>query len=224
LEAIRAALPEMSRLKLAVCLEPTDGEIQLGCVGGLQAKVTYTGRRAHSARPWQGENAIHKAGPLLTRLLERSPKKVTQSGLEFAEVLSATLAHGGHARNVVPDRFDLNLNYRFAPGQSLDQAEADLRDWIGAGPAVEIVDRSPSGRVCRDNPLTERMIRMTGAPVASKQAWTDVGRLSSWGIDAVNFGPGETAQAHQANESCDIPRLEGVARQLASFLAGGHDS
>jgi succinyl-diaminopimelate desuccinylase len=72
--------------------------------------------------------------------------------------------------------------------------------------------------VCLDNLHVQRFIRATGAKVASKQAWTDVARFGVRGVDAVNFGPGETAQAHQANESAPIAALDHALAQLTAFF------
>ena len=118
------AVPALRRLAFGIALEPTDGAVQVGCVGSLHATVRFHGRAAHAARPWQGVNAIHLAGPLLAELLARSPREVERGGFVFREVTSATLASGGRARNVVPDAFELNLNVRFAPGRTLEEAEA----------------------------------------------------------------------------------------------------
>ncbi|MBI5544997.1 MAG: succinyl-diaminopimelate desuccinylase [Deltaproteobacteria bacterium] len=215
---VLASLPELKRARLAFCLESTDCEVQVGCVGSLQAKVTFRGRSAHSARPWQGDNAIHKAAPLLAELSTRERRRVEVEGFEFFEVVSATLARGGRAANVVPEAFELNLNYRFAPGQSVAQAERELRELVAGRAEVEIVDRSPAGRVCAANPLLQRFREIGGVEASSKQAWTDVARLGEAGIDAVNYGPGLTSQAHQAGEFCPIANLERAYRALRGFL------
>ena len=60
--------PEWLSGDLAIVLEPTTGEIEAGCQGTLRVEVTVPGTRAHSARSWLGDNAIHKAGELLRRL------------------------------------------------------------------------------------------------------------------------------------------------------------
>ena len=214
-----AACPALARLAFAIALEPTDGEVQVGCVGSLHATLGFRGRSAHSARPWHGENAIHKAGPLLTELLARPRREVDCEGFTFFEVMSVTRASGGRARNVVPEAFELNLNYRFAPGRTLESAQEELRCFVAGRAEVTFTDLAPSGRVCADNPNFQRLQAITGLPATSKQAWTDVARLSEWGVDAVNYGPGETAQAHQARESCDEAALLHAYSRLADFLS-----
>lgn len=209
-------------MDLAICLEPTDGQIHAGCVGGLHAMVAARGQRAHSARPWQGKNAIYAALPLLERLRDFGRREVIVSGLPFYEVLSATTAATSNSRNVVPDRFVLGLNYRFAPGKPLSQARDELLAFVGPDYDIEIVDEAPSGAVRLDAPPEKSWIERTGLEVAAKQAWTDVARLTALGLCAVNYGPGDTAQAHQANESVSIAalvRATSCLRALATGLA-----
>ncbi|MFP2904974.1 succinyl-diaminopimelate desuccinylase [Pyxidicoccus sp. 3LFB2] len=212
--------PDLARVKFGIAMEPTDSVVQVGCVGSMQVTVRFTGRSAHSARPWQGENAIHKAGPFLTELLARQRVEVNVAGFPFYEVINATLAKGGRARNVIPEAFELNLNYRFAPGKSVAQAKEDVYALVAGRAEVEFSDASPSGPVVAGNPLFQKLLAVTGLPAASKQAWTDVARFGEWGVDAINYGPGETAQAHQANESAPIPPLAVAYEKLAAFLKG----
>jgi succinyl-diaminopimelate desuccinylase len=221
LEPVLDRCPWPSRTALAFCLEPTDGELHLGCLGGLHARVTFTGRSAHSARPWQGENAIAKAGPFLAELAALAPRDVEVApGLVYREVTTVTLAKGGTGRNVVPNAFELNVNVRFAPGKTLEEAEKELRARVAGRAEVEITDRSLAGVVPRRNDHLDRFRAVAGARVAPKQAWTDVARLGARGIDAVNFGPGFTAQAHQKDERASVAAMVSAYETFARFLGG----
>jgi succinyl-diaminopimelate desuccinylase len=213
--------PERLRgVALALCLEPTDNVLQLGCVGSIHATFAFSGRAAHSARPWHGENAVHRAGALLAELHARPPREVRSDGVVFREVLSATRIEGGRARNVVPDRCTLNLNFRFAPDRTLDGAAAELRA-LGErhGAAVELTDLSPACPAFQDHPLVRRLVERSGVPVEAKQAWTDVARLAAHGVPAVNLGPGATSQAHQRGEWVEIAALERGYRIYEAFLS-----
>jgi succinyl-diaminopimelate desuccinylase len=208
----------LSEVDLAFCLEPSDNVVQVGCVGTLHANVVFEGRSSHSARPWQGENAIHKAGDFLTTLAAREPVDVDVFGYRFREVISATLAEGGRARNVIPETFSLNVNYRFAPGKSLEDAQQEVLDLVNGQARVVFTDLSPSGRVVADNLLFQKFLTHTQVEVTAKQAWTDVARLAVVGIDAVNFGPGLSAQAHQAREYAEIHLLDAAYEIFHDFL------
>jgi succinyl-diaminopimelate desuccinylase len=196
--------PSLQEIDLAFCLEPSDNKLQMGSLGGIHATLTFDGRRAHSARPWQGDNAIHKAGPVLNDLLTLEPKKVILGGLSYFEVMNVTMVEGFGTRNAIPDQFALNVNYRFAPGKPIDAAKEELEAFMDGRCDIVYTDISPSGPVCMDNPHLKPVLELEGIVVEPKQAWTDVARLALFGIDAANWGPGESAQAHQVNESCDI--------------------
>lgn len=222
LGAVLAADARLATAALAIVLEPTDLTAQLGCLGALHAEVTFTGRSAHSARPWHGENALTKSGQFLAGLHERRPLDVTVDGLTYREVFSATQAYtGGNVRNVVPDRFTVNLNYRFAPDKTVEQAVAQLFEVVGGAAEVEVVDVAPPGYPWRDAPLVVRFLGVTGAPVEAKQAWTDVARFSAEGVPALNYGPGLTAQAHQAGEYVPVENLRLARTAITRFLEGG---
>ena len=219
------ARPDLGRAQLGLCLEPTDLALQLGCCGALHATLTFHGRSAHSARPWQGENAIHKAGALLTYLNGLNPRDVQidlpGAPLVFREVMTATRIDGFTGRNVVPAACSVNVNFRFAPGRSIEGAVAEVEALAARfGATCAITDRSPSGAVPTANPLLERLRAITGVAVEPKQAWTDVARLALAGMPAANFGPGEQAQAHQRGEGCSEEALERGCLLLEKFLLG----
>jgi succinyl-diaminopimelate desuccinylase len=214
------SVPELVKLDLAICGEPTDNKVQLGCVGSLHAKVAFTGRAAHSARPWQGENAIHKGGKFLAALAAVPVRDVTLDGLLFREVLSATLALGGRSRNVVPDRFEINVNARFSAATDPKQIEANIRA-LAAGGEVTIVDLAPAAHPRRDHPIIDRIVGIAGAPPEPKQAWTDVAQFAEHGVAALNFGPGEQAQAHQRGESVSLQSVDRGLELRRRLLARG---
>ncbi len=210
----------LTRAELAVILEPTDGEIQAGCVGGLHAVLTFRGHQAHSARPWHGENALTKAGAFLAELHELAPRPVDVGGITYHDVFSATQAWTDNARNVIPGRFIVNLNFRFAPTRDLAAAEQELRVLVDDRASIAIVDRAPPAPPSLDSPLVERFVAAVRAPVSAKQAWTDVARFAERGVPAVNYGPGLGGQAHQRGEYVPVDALVRAHDRLHRFLRG----
>lgn len=215
---VLAGLPALSTAALAIVLEPTDLEVQLGCLGVLHGELTFIGAAAHSARPWQGENALTKAGSFLAELHALEPRAVTVDGLVFTEVFTATQARTFNARNVVPDRFVVNVNHRFAPDKTLTEAEAALRALVGDRAEIEITDRAPAARPFADAPEVVAFTSAVGAPVRPKQAWTDVARLAAVGVPALNYGPGLTSQAHQRGEHVPVANLHAAEEALRRYL------
>jgi succinyl-diaminopimelate desuccinylase len=205
---------------LAILLEPTDGQIQAGCLGHLTARLAFSGRSGHSARPWQAENAIERAIEGLGPVLAYEPRDAVVGGLTFREVLSVTRLEAGTADNVIPDLAVATVSYRYAPDRSPEEAEDRLRSLVPAGAEIQIVGNSPAGAVVADSPLVEALLRAGAQGVEPKQAWTNVADFTSAGIDAVNFGPGATAQAHRRDELVEIAALVHAYETLERFLDG----
>ena len=205
---------------LAILLEPTDGTIQAGCLGNLNARFRFRGVSGHSARPWTAENAIEAALEGLAPLAATEPRPVEVGGLTFTEVVSITQIHGGIADNVIPDLVTAHVNFRYAPDRSPSSAEAYLRALLPAGAEYEAAGDSPPARVVTDSPLVQRLRAGGGLALEPKQAWTNVADFTSRGLDAVNFGPGATRYAHRRDERVEIDALEHAYTSLWRFLTG----
>ena len=217
LPRVFAEAPVVRESDLVVVLEPTDNAIHAGCLGNLNATAVFRGESAHSARPWQGVNAIDVAVRGLAPVIDAEPVEVEAGGLTFVEVLSATRIEGGIADNVIPDRVEVRLNYRYAPGREPAEAEQRLRRLVGG--EVVITSNSPSARVATDSELVERLRRAGDLAIEAKQAWTPVAEFAAQGLDAVNFGPGATRYAHRRDERVEIAGLERTFEVLRRFIS-----
>ncbi len=207
----------LKKIKLAFVLEPTNNKVQVGAVGTINVSVIFKGKKAHSARPWQGENAIHKSADFIKRVSEFGINEYVFEGLKYYEVMNITIAKSDGSRNVIPDRFELNINYRFPPNKSIEEAKETILKIVNNEADVVFTDIAPAGRVCLDNPILKEFTNRFNIPTEAKQAWTDVARLSHYGIDAVNFGPGDPAQAHQVNEYIPLDNLYKNFEYLKEF-------
>lgn len=219
LSVILERFPELASAEAGIVMEPTNREMHAGCQGSVNATVTFVGEAAHSARPWLGVNAITRAGRFLSQMDGLEPEPHPIEGLQFKEVISVTRASGGVANNVIPSRFELNVNYRFSPDRTLDEAIARLRDLCADADSFEVADSAPAAYPEVSHPLFQVLAESAGAEVSHKQGWTDVAQLAARGIPAVNFGPGETALAHKPGESIDLDDLPWAYQALAEVLS-----
>jgi len=215
---LAAARPGLLEAGMAILMEPSDARIEAGCQGTLRARITTTGRRAHSARSWLGHNAIHDMAGALTILDAFQAEHVSVDGLVYREGLNAVGITGGIAGNIIPDRCELNVNYRFAPDKDIEAASRVLRE-IFAGYAAEILDAAPAARPCLDDPLVASLVAAVGEGVKPKFGWTDVARFAALGIPAVNYGPGDPGLAHTDDEFVFLDSVAACTAVLRNWLA-----
>jgi len=210
----------LKNIDFAFVLEPTDNKIQVGCLGVIHGWFTFKGKRAHSARPWEGKNAIHKGWLLLKFLSEFKPQEYKVGNLKYYEVMNATMTEYKGGRNIIPEEFKVNVNYRFTPEKTIQEALKILKNLAQQVQAdsLEVWDVSPAAKPCLDNEILKEFLEKNKLPVEAKQAWTDVAQLSENGIDAVNFGPGQPHQAHQKNEYVEVKKVEENYAILKNFL------
>lgn len=212
--------PDLFEADFAILGEPTRAEIEGGCNGSLRVEVRTRGRRAHSARSWVGENAIHSAGEILRVLEGYTPASVEVEGLVYREGLNAVGITGGVAGNVIPDECMVHINYRFAPDRGSDRALEHLEELFGRW-EITVVDRSEGARPGLDAPLARSLVDALGVPALPKYGWTDVARFSALGVPAVNYGPGDPLLAHTDDERVALSEIRACEAGLRAWLGGG---
>lgn len=219
---------------VAILGEPTGGLIEAGCQGTLRIRVHARGVRAHSARSWLGDNAVHRLAPVLDALAAYEPRSVDIDGCVYREGLQAVRMSAGVAGNTVPDEAWLDVNFRSAPDRdtaaALDHAltalglSGDTRVAEGGQPPAEpglyweLTDLSPGALPGLSAPAAADLVRAAGGRVRAKYGWTDVSRFAALGIPAVNLGPGDPGLAHKRDEHCPAAQITEVADVLRTYL------
>ena len=216
---IERELPDWLQADVAILGEPSGGYIEAGCQGTIRVVVRAAGTRAHSARAWLGDNAIHKLGAVLDRLSSYQPRNVDIDGCTYREGLSAVRIDGGIAGNVIPDAASVTVNFRFAPDRSVEQATVHVREVLdGLDVEIERTDAAAGALPGLTKPAAAALVAAAGGRVRAKYGWTDVARFAALGIPAVNYGPGDPNMAHRVDERVDVTLITAATELLRTYL------
>ena len=216
---IERELPNWLQADVAILGEPSGGYIEAGCQGTLRVVVSATGTRAHSARSWLGDNAIHKLGAVLARLSAYRARSAEIDGCTYREGLSAVRIDGGVAGNVIPDAASVTVNFRFAPDRSVAEALAHVHEVLdGLDVHIELTDSAAGALPGLTKPAAAALVAAAGGQVRAKYGWTDVSRFAALGIPAVNYGPGDPNLAHRADERVDVAAITAATETLRRYL------
>ncbi len=223
LETLFPELNSKFNISFGIIFEPTNNDVELGCQGVVNATLRIIGEEAHSARPWLGHNAIYKSIPVLEKLNDLTPEPILVDELEYREVISATTISGGNAKNVIPGEVVLNINYRFSPDKTNDEAVTKLKHLLSNFGELTITDIAESAYPHKNDDNVQKFIDLTGSKVEPKQAWTDVARFTSEGVPAINFGPGNPELAHKADEKIPLSDIEDCYELIKKYIQKGVD-
>ncbi len=218
---IENELPDWLQADVAILGEPSGGYIEAGCQGTLRVVVTTDGVRAHSARPWMGDNAIHKLGAVLDRLSRYQARRVDIDGCTYREGLSAVRIDGGIAGNVIPDNASVTVNFRFAPDRTVEQALQHVHEVLdGVDVRTAQTDAAAGALPGMSQPAAAALVQAAGGQVRAKLGWTDVARFAARGVPAVNYGPGDPSLAHRVDERVPVGQITAAVEMLRGYLSG----
>ena len=216
---------ELLSADLALLGEPTSGTVEAGCQGTMRFVLELNGQRAHTARPWMGDNAIHRLGAIFEILNQYEERRPVIEGCQYREALQAVRVEGGIAGNVVPDASSLTINHRVAPDRSVDEAENYVRELfapvLNSSDTLSLVDSAPPAKPGLSNPVLAAMIGRYDLEVQGKLGWTDVAFFDQRGVPAANFGPGDATLAHTRDERVTKTAVDSCFLVLKNLMESG---
>lgn len=206
---------------------PTANQLVVAERGVMWARVTARGRTAHAGDPASGDSAILRMMRVIAAI-ERAlgPRLAARRDGAMQATLNIGRIVGGHNTNVVPDHCAIEIDRRLLPSETVDGAFEELRlAAMGANEpdgsvTLELLTGTAGFKAGEDG-VGLRAMRAAieaeiGRPVQFLNAMGvgDGRYFARDGIEIINFGPGDGAAGHAANEWLSIDELVASAAIL----------
>jgi len=228
----RVMLERGVRADAAIVGEPTCLEVMPAHRGFVWIEIVVTGRAAHGSRWDLGVDAIRHAGLLLAELdrvdAEELPTR-THPLLGRASLHASTI-EGGIGMSTYPDRCVVRIERRTLPGETGEDAVAEVRRACAAVRArrpelaaeVSLLMAQGPSDVGTDAPIVRALEdalreRSEDVQLSGMSAWTDAALLNAAGIPAICFGPGDISLAHAAEEYIPLPEIDRATSVLTTL-------
>jgi acetylornithine deacetylase/succinyl-diaminopimelate desuccinylase-like protein len=212
--------------------EQTYNQVALGERVACGIDLIVSGKSAHGAMPWAGENAVLKAARALTWLQEKLFPRLEARLHPYLPppTLNVGKIQGGIQWNIVPDQCKVEMDRRLVPGETREMALEEIRalmdefatavepltyELVSTGDVAENINTpadDPFVRVASDalRAICGEERPLTGYVQTSDGRW-----FASDGIPILIFGPSDPAVAHSADERVSVDQLVEATRFLA---------
>ncbi len=214
----------------AVFAEPTEFDIIYAHKGVSRLAVIVPGVSVHSSMPEKGDNALYNAAEVLLAIRDFAEQKKGQEPHELlgTEAVVPTIINGGQQINIVPDRCEINVDWRTLPGRSPADSAAELGKYLRKVVRDDIeIEVMPSGAVAIESDKGSDMIQRLskaanevagrGETVVAGFA-TDGSAFAHLDVPLAVIGPGSAAQAHRVDEYIEIEQLEVGVEVFRRFM------
>jgi succinyl-diaminopimelate desuccinylase len=213
-----ASLPgALGEAGAVVVAEPTCNYPFVGHKGALWLRARTSGVTAHGSMPERGVNAVVKAARAVLKLEEFRFDAAPHPVLG-APTLNIGTFHGGLNVNSVPDSAEIAVDIRTIAEQKHALLLERVRDHLGAEVALESIADAEGVWSDPEHPWIQSVYDVVAPLIGERPVpraapyFTDAAALTPayGGVPTVILGPGELTMAHQTDEYCEIPRLEGA--------------
>jgi acetylornithine deacetylase len=214
--------------------EPTSLRAARAGKGYCLAQITIHGREAHSALPAQGVSAIYAIAHLVSALEELSQQLAMETHDVFEPpftTLNVGTIEGGSAKNIIPGRAGILVEWRPVPGLSPDRVPAAIRTMIehlerrypGLRGSLDILRQQAGFETAADSTLVRLVERVTGQPATSIAFGSEASAWSAITEEVVVFGPGDMRTAHSDRECISVAELTFAVQAVSSMMHGRFD-
>ena len=200
--------------------ENTDLTIINRAKGIVQAKITATGKSAHGAYPWLGDNAVLKINSIINSILKKYPvpkKEVWKTTVNISSIKSTN-----NTVNKVPDNSSVFLDIRYIPEDN-NKIVPFLKRLEKPGVKMEILLNEPCAYTEENNPYINKLscsvknVLGAKAEILSHHGGSDIRHFNLVGCRGIEFGPIGRGH-HTDSEWVEIKSLENYYNILKDFL------
>jgi len=211
--------------------EQTNNQVAIAERVACGIDLTVSGKSAHGAMPWVGDNAILKMGRVLTWLKKHYIPKLMEKTHPYLPpaTLNVGRISGGIQWSIVPESCKIEMDRRLLPGETREMAMDELRealDFYNASVERLDYDLFSTGEVAANinTPPSDpfaTLAKMVLSHVSGEEreltgyVQTSDGRwFAKDGIPIIIFGPSDPAVAHAADELVSIEQMVSTVRFL----------
>lgn len=182
--------------------------------GILRLKVVASGKTAHGARPWLGDNAIEKLFDdcrLIKGFFD------DQSAPDhWHRSMNLSVIHAGGSVNQVPDRAEAIFDIRYTENDDVDDLVRKIQDAVSS--TVTIQEREPLF-ISPESPYLDRLLRLapqTRTGIA--HGASDARFLPQFDIAGIVWGADGNNSQHSLDEHVEIQSISRLYTLLDRFL------
>ncbi|MGI6630890.1 MAG: M20 family metallopeptidase [Bacillota bacterium] len=224
---------KLKNCTLGFVSEPTGLKVGTSLKGGIEYLVQTSGKNAHSAMAFIGDNAIFKMNKVIGALEEYNKeleKRMDLPVLRFPTV-NVGKVHGGRGVTLVPDFCEMEFDRQVLPGESIEDVEKEISQLMQDVERKYQIDvkcqkmqHFNPWAISHDHPLVKQVKDsyakiFGGEPACSGvNYYAEVEMLASNGIPSILFGPGDITLAHSPNEKVNIQEVIDAAKVYALLL------
>lgn len=215
------------RARRMVIGEPTSLHPARAGKGYCLARLTFTGREAHSALPEMGVSAIFAAAKMIVALEELAERLKDERNNLFEPpytTLNVGTIQGGTAKNIIPGRCEFLVEWRPMPGDDvvLSSIERLVQQFHVADENfkcnIETLRQQAGFETDGDAPLVKSLEKASGKPVTSIPFGSEASVFASVAEEIVVFGPGDMRTAHSDRECVPLVELEIAFRVMCGLM------
>ncbi|MFH1218749.1 MAG: M20 family metallopeptidase [Candidatus Peregrinibacteria bacterium] len=202
------------RPELLVTLESTDERIVTETKGIYWMEGEITGKAAHCAYSWNGENPLEDFNKGLSRFFKKFPplrKNVWRRGFNIGCVQM------GDRFNVIPEKLTFKLDVRYLPGEDMKKLTREVKSCFGKNTKWKVRKLEPAHTKAKDMKLIKLLKKSSGLAFGREPYATDARFFAAGGVNSIVFGP-RGGGMHSDSEWVDVKSLEKIYEALFEFI------